>query len=342
VKALAIGVIYIFSVLIFIPMKKTKIILSALIVVFACMAFTPVNEIKTDSNTSTAATVRKYKKALNFFVISDWGWSGEKQQKVVADGMATQAEEMDPQFIVSCGDNFQIAGVTSTTDPLWKSNFENVYTQKSLQVDWFPVLGNHDYKGSTQAQIDYSKISSRWKLSDHYYTFVRKINDSISARFIFLDTPPLVEQYHTKGGYPDVAVQDTAKQMRWLNDVLANSKEQWKLVFGHHPVYSASKTHGNTREMIQRVKPLLEKYNAQFYFCGHDHDFQHLREKGKKVDYIVTGTGGEPRPSSMNELSLFSNSTPGFSEVTFHADSIRVIFMGANGEAQYTIERSYR
>lgn len=322
-------------------MKKTKIVLSVLLVVFA-MSFTQVNENKTENKTSTATSVQKHKKALNFFVISDWGWSGEKQQQIVADGMATQAEKMGPHFIVSCGDNFQIAGVTSTTDPLWKSNFENVYNQKSLQVDWFPVFGNHDYKGSTQAQIDYSKISPRWKLRDHYYTFVRKINDSISARFIFLDTPPLVNQYHTKGGYPDVAVQDTALQIKWLKEVLANSKEQWKLVFGHHPVYSASTKHGNTLEMIQRVKPLLEKYNAQLYFCGHDHDFQRLREKGKTVDYIVTGTGGEPRSSSMNELSLFSNSTPGFSEVSFHADSIRVVFMGANGEPVYQFERSYK
>ena len=323
-------------------MKKNKFILTAIFGLFVCLTFTSGKENKTESKTSSFTSVKKYENALNLFVISDWGWSGEKDQQVVAEGMATQADYMNPQFIVSCGDNFQIAGVTSTTDPLWRSNFENVYTQKSLQVDWFPVLGNHDYKGNTQAQIDYSKISHRWKLEDHYYTFVRKINDSISARFIFLDTPPLVEQYHTKGGYPDVAVQDTALQMQWLNDVLANSKEQWKVVFGHHPVYSASKTHGNTPEMIQRVKPLLEKYHAQFYFCGHDHDFQHLREKGKDVDYVVTGTGGEPRPCSMDEQSIYSHSAAGFSEVTFHADSIRVIFMAATGEPLYTVERAYR
>lgn len=309
---------------------------------FVWMSFTPSNEIKTDSNPSPVTTVKKYHDKLNFFVISDWGWSGLKDQQKVADGMATQAEQLNPEFIVSCGDNFQIAGVTSTTDPLWKSNFEEVYKSKSLQIEWYPVFGNHDYKGNTQAQIDYSKISHRWRMNDHYYSFIRVINDSISARFIFLDTPPLVDEYHTKGGYPDVAVQDTAKQMRWLNDVLTNSKEQWKIVFGHHPVFSASNKHGNTKEMIQKVKPLLEKYHAQFYFCGHDHDFQHLREKGKNVDYIVTGTGGEPRPSTMNELSLFSNSTPGFSEVTFHADSVRVVLMGADGVTQYVNERSYR
>jgi len=323
-------------------MKKNKLVFAAMFAVFSCMSFTPVKVTTTDKDTSNDIAIKKYEQAFNFFVISDWGWSGLKDQQLVADGMAHQAEQLAPEFIVSCGDNFQIAGVTSTSDPLWASNFENVYTQKSLQVDWYPVFGNHDYKGNTQAQIDYSKLNQRWKMEAHYYSFVKKINDSISARFIFLDTPPLVDEYHTKGGYPDIAAQDTARQMRWLNDVLVNSKEQWKIVFGHHPVYSASTKHGNTVEMIQKVKPLLEKYHAQFYFCGHDHDFQHLREKGKDVDYVVTGTGGEPRPSSMNELSLFSNSVPGFSEVTFHADSIRVVFMGANGKSQHIIERSYR
>lgn len=130
--------------------------------------------------------------------------------------------------------------------------------------------------------------------------------------------------------------------MKWLRDVLANSKEQWIMVFGHHPVYSASQKHGNTEEMIARVKPLLEKYHAQFYFCGHDHDFQHLHEKGGNVEYIVTGTGGEIRPSSSNEMSVFSKSEPGFSVVSLKADSITVCFVGAKGNIIYRFSRVYR
>jgi len=291
---------------------------------------------------STVATkaypLKKFKKGWNFFIVSDWGWNGQSYQQQVADQMGIQADSTGAKFIVSCGDNFQINGVASTQDPLWMKNFENVYTNNTLQVDWFPVFGNHDYKGNTQAQLDYSKISRRWRFEEHYYSFVKKINDSISARFIFLDTPPLLSEYY-KPEYPDAAKQDSAKQIKWLNETLANSKEQWKIVFGHHPIYSASKKHGNTKEMIQRVKPLLEKYNAQFYFSGHDHDMQHLQEHGKNVDYMVTGTGGEARPCSKNEQSLFSASVPGYSIVSFHADSIRVVFMGANGLPQYTYER---
>jgi tartrate-resistant acid phosphatase type 5 len=210
-----------------------------------------------------------------------------------------------------------------------------------LQVDWYPVLGNHDYKGNTQAEIDYSRVSRRWRLESRYYSFVRKINDSVSARFIFLDTSPFVTDYYHKPGFPDIAAQDTAGQLAWLDNILSHSKEQWKFVFGHHPIFSASKVHGNTPELIARIKPLLERYHAQIYFSGHDHDLQHLREKNGHVDYLVNGAGGEPRPCSKDSLSLFSASMPAFSSVSLFADSIRVRFVDSKGRNVYTMSRCY-
>jgi hypothetical protein len=127
-----------------------------------------------------------------------------------------------------------------------------------------------------------------------------------------------------------------------LKETLANSKEQWKLVFGHHPVYSASPTHGNTKEMIQHVKPIFDKYNVQFYICGHDHDLQHLREKNSKVDYIVTGAGGEPRRDSTNAMTVFSKSLPSFSLISFKADSIQLCFVSSKGEVVYRYARKYK
>ena len=40
--------------------------------------------------------------------------------------------------------------------------FEDIFYQDSLQVPWYVIAGNHDYYGSVEAQIGYSKISSRW------------------------------------------------------------------------------------------------------------------------------------------------------------------------------------
>jgi tartrate-resistant acid phosphatase type 5 len=284
----------------------------------------------------------KEKGALNFFIISDWGWNGFKAQQEVADQMARSAEKIEPSFVVSCGDNFQVQGVASVQDPLWITNYENVYKSVYLQCDWYPVLGNHDYRGNTQAQIDYSKISRRWRLESRYYTMVRRVNDSVSARFIFLDTSPFVTDYYHKPGMPDIPQQDTAAQLAWLREVLANSKEQWKLVFGHHPVFSGGKTHGSTRELIERFRPLFEQYHVQVYFCGHDHDLQHLREKGGSVDYIVTGTGGEPRPTGRIAQTIYSASMPAFSTVSLWGDSIRVRFVDSKGKVEYGMGRSYR
>lgn len=322
---------------------KKNITFPVLLVLISLTLTCAAQKITKITNPTSTITSKTFGRAFNFMIISDWGWNGEKDQQAVADQMAKTADSISTKFIASCGDNFQIAGVASAQDPLWKSNFEDVYKAQSLQVDWYPVLGNHDYKGSTQAQIDYSKISRRWRMKDRNYTFAKKVNDSISARFIFLDTPPLVKEYQNKPeGYPDMVNLDTDKEIKWLNDVLANAKEQWILVFGHHPVYSASKTHGNTPEMIERIKPLLEKYHAQFYFCGHDHDLQHLREKGSNVDYIVTGAGGEPRPSSSNDMSVFSHSEPGFSVVSLKSDSLRLTFVGVKGNIIYNYKRSYK
>jgi tartrate-resistant acid phosphatase type 5 len=287
-------------------------------------------------------TSKTFGRAFNFMILGDWGRNGDPVQQEVADQMAKTADSVDARFIATCGDNFQINGVASVQDPLWLLNFENVYKGNSLQVDWFPVLGNHDYKGNTQAQIDYSGISRRWRMTDHYYSFAKRINDSISARFIFLDTPPLVGEYRNNPDeYPDAAKQNIEKELEWLKNTLANSKEQWKLVFGHHPVYSASQKHGNTEEMIARVKPLFDKFNVQVYFCGHDHDFQRLHEKGLSTDYIVTGTGSEVRPCNTNEMSLFSRSEPGFSVVSFKGDSIRICFVGTKGNLIYSFGRNY-
>jgi tartrate-resistant acid phosphatase type 5 len=320
-------------------MKKIIILSSSLLLVLLTISCINKPETKVTKPVSIVNSAT-FRRAFNFIIVSDWGWNGYNYQQTVADQMAKTADSVDAKFVASCGDNFQVSGVASTQDPLWMFSFENIYKPLSLQVEWFPVLGNHDYKGNTQAEIDYSKISRRWRMTDHYYTFSRKINDSVSARFIFIDTPPFVEQYRKHPEqYPDILKQDTTKELNWLKEVLSKSKDKWILVFGHHPVFSASSKHGDTKEMIKHLKPIFEKYHVQFYFCGHDHDLQHLREKGSNVDYIVNGAGGEPRPSSTNEKSVFSGSEPAFSVVSIKSDSLTVCFVGNNGKIIYRFSR---
>ena len=48
-------------------------------------------------------------------------------------------------------------------DGKFKEIFEEVYSDSSLKnTPWFHTMGNHDYYGNAQAQIDYTAKSNRW------------------------------------------------------------------------------------------------------------------------------------------------------------------------------------
>ncbi|CAE7885929.1 PAP3 [Symbiodinium necroappetens] len=116
-----------------------------------------------------------------YFIIGDWGGivSGSgppvtfknrptvidpidtHAQTYVADKMAEVAADLKPKFVLNVGDNFYPGGISSPgtcnaetdkTDPagqiIFTNVFENVYKGPGLDgVEWWGVLGNHDYGG---------------------------------------------------------------------------------------------------------------------------------------------------------------------------------------------------
>jgi predicted MPP superfamily phosphohydrolase len=281
------------------------------------------------------------KQGLMLFVISDFGCNGYGLQRKVAETMGRLADSLSPSFIVSSGDQFHLNGVGSTSDPIWLSNFENIYTHMGLHVDWYPVLGNHEYHGNTQAVIDYSAISRRWCMPSRYYTKVKKVNDSTKLRLVFIDTPPFVEAYRKNPEkYPDAVKQDNQRQLFWIDSVLSKSTEKWKIVIGHHPVISIDGKHGNTNELILQLKPLLEKHNADFYFAGHIHNFQHIKLPTNNLDYIVTTSAAKPRPDSSNVLTRFSSPEAGFTVCALTADTFKMYFVNQDGKAIYLYQKA--
>jgi predicted MPP superfamily phosphohydrolase len=279
------------------------------------------------------------KDAFHFFVIGDWGRNGDYHQREVAEAMRKTAKLSDPEFIISTGDNFYTNGVASTQDPLWRVSYEDIYTGMDLNVNWFPVLGNHDYHGNAQAQIDYSQVSRRWNFPSRYYTFTEETEDKKTLRFVFIDTNPFVEKYRKSGGkYGDLLQQDTTRQLHWLDSVLSVSDSEVKIVVGHHPVYSSSPKHGNTPEMIRTLKPRLEKYKVHAYFCGHDHDLQHQKPEGF-VDYFLSGAGSEVRETGTFPFTKFAKSNPGFALVSVTGDVFTLYYIGIKGEVLYKYTR---
>lgn len=62
-------------------------------------------------------------------------------------------------------------------------------------------------------------------------------------------------------------------QLLWLQERMQSSTADFLLVAGHYPVWSVSK-HGPTDCLLRRLRPLLVKYKATAYLCGHDHNLQ--------------------------------------------------------------------
>jgi tartrate-resistant acid phosphatase type 5 len=280
--------------------------------------------------------------SFNFLVVGDWGRNGDFHQKDVAIQMDKVAKIIDPDFIISTGDNFYESGVASINDPMWERSFENVYNGGGLVQQWFVVLGNHDYGGSTQAQIDYSNKSRRWRMPDHYFTISRKIDKQTQARFVFIDTCPLVEKYREESDkYPDIVKQNPQKQLAWIDSVLAQSEEKYKFVIGHHPVYSTGESHGDTPELIEKLKPILEKHQVTAYFCGHDHDLQHQKMNNSEVEYFVSGAGSDVRKGvTLRETTKFAEAIQGFAAVSIQSKELKLQFIDYKGNVIYTFSKN--
>lgn len=271
---------------------------------------------------------------LNFAVIGDWGRQGRPDQTQVAQQMAIACKNATASFVISVGDNFYDRGVTSLDDDHWQKSFETVYDAPSLQVPWYVILGNHDYVGNCVPQLEYGRTHPRWNMPARYYTKVYPVNATTSLECFFIDTCPFVEEYRHHPDFKEIPAQDAAAQLQWLDQALTVSKAQWKLVFGHHPIYSSGLAHGNQPELIDRVLPVLQKHKANAYFAGHDHDLEHL--KVGDLDLIVSGAGSEHRPVKEPSTSPFSQATSGFTLASVSREEMQVRFIDNFGNLLYT------
>lgn len=218
--------------------------------------------------------------------VGDWGW-GSVDQKKVARQMAEAAASVGARFVISTGDNFYPRGVKSVRDQKWQTSFEDIYDAPSLRVPWYVALGNHDHHGNVEAQVAYTKQSPRWRMPAAYYKHTETVAENCVAEFFFIDTEPMRRQYDRS-----LTRYLANNQLLWLAHELASSVAQWKIVVGHHPVFSGG-SHQGTPALEAWVAPLLERHGVQVYLSGHSHALEHIALGS--VHYLISGAGAEPR-----------------------------------------------
>lgn len=275
--------------------------------------------------------------SVNFMALGDWGRNGEYYQQQVAQQMTQAAATTGTDFIVVVGDNFYPSGVQSTTDPNWHYSYEDVYKAYFLHCNWYVALGNHDYKGNIQAQIDYSKISRRWQLPAPYYSKKIRLNNNDELLLVVMDTNPFIASYYSKNDEvtENVKQQDTAAQRRWLETTLNDTSRsiKWKIVVGHHPMYSGGKRmkSPDTEDMRRQFQSLFSKTKVAAYICGHEHDLQVIKPAGQYTTQFLSGAGCEVRPSGSTNGTQFWASKPGFMTFAVTGQKILVQVIGIDG-----------
>ena len=281
-------------------------------------------------------------KSLNFLLMGDFGRYGQFFQKEVAQQMGKAAATIESDFVISVGDNFYPSGVQSTQDYSWIASFENIYTHYDLQNPWYVALGNHDYKGNIQAEIDYTKVSRRWHMPSTYFSKTFELKDGNKVLMVVMDTSPFIDSYYEKGSdmYENLIAQDTTAQRKWIEKELATSDAtiKWKIVVGHHPLYSGGKRKDSpeTKSFEKKFAGLFDKNKVDAYFCGHEHDLQIIKPKGRYTTQFLSGSACTVRPSGKREGTLFASDTAGFMTFALNKTNLLAQVVDADGKVIHT------
>ena len=294
------------------------------------------------ANAQTPEQWKILKGDVNLFIANDLGRNGYYEQKTIAELMGVMGETIGPEAVVAAGDVHHFEGVVSTQDPLWMTNYELIYSHPELMITWLPVLGNHEYRGNTQAVLDYRNISRRWEMEGRYYTKVYDDN-GVSIRLVLIDTTPLINRYHNSSTYPDVDSQDIDAQLKWIDKTLNEATEDWVIVAGHHPMYADTKKDLiEQKDMQERLLPILQRYKSKvaMYVCGHIHNFQHIRRGNDGIDYVVNTSASLARKVNPTEGTIFCSTAEGFSVVSATKKQLNLYMIDKKGEVIHKVEKT--
>jgi tartrate-resistant acid phosphatase type 5 len=272
---------------------------------------------------------------LHFLMLGDFGNS--KKYRIVKEGTKPSSNDGDPHApsmqaqvagamqeyakargvkpdgLFMLGDNFYGTMAGGVASPRWQEGFEDMYPAEIFPGPCWAMLGNHDYDEEdfhkVAAELSYADAhpGTRWTMPAKWYRVDYPANDPLVTCLI------LDSNYHNHLAY--LTEDEKKKQEAWMESELQKPRAPWTLAFGHHPLYSNG-PHGDTQALIAAWGPLFQKYGVAAYFCGHDHDLQHLEFEGVSTSFVVSGGGG----ASITKLKtpdrkIYSESTHGFSHL---------------------------
>ncbi len=203
--------------------------------------------------------------SLKFAAIGDNG-TGDRPQFEVAQQMDKARAVFPFELVIMLGDNMY--GGQQPADFIKK--FQEPYARLlAAGVTFYASLGNHD----RPENVSYKPFNMN---GARYYTYARR-----NVRFFVLDT-----------------TQMDAKQVAWIDAALQAAKEDWKICYFHHPLYSDAARHGSSVDLRVILEPIFIKHGVNVVFSGHDHVYERLKPQ-KGIFYFVSGAAGQLRRGNM-------------------------------------------
>lgn len=243
------------------PVKKCLI---ALVVVILTVALSFAATHETLSQKLDA--LDKIQGSFTFAVIGDTRSGGDDYPELVQAAM-----EYKPDFVVNAGDMIDYPNKARWAE-FWEKS-------KAITVPYFLTVGNHDVSDEKSEALYKEQVDLPG--NKLYYSFT--VDDSL---FIFLDS-----------NIPGQDRKITGDQYKWVEQTLAASRQKYKFVFVHHPLYpekGMGHHYGGSLDKYpkerDRLQSLFARYGVTIVFTGHEHLY--LRKMVGGLMHIITGGGG--------------------------------------------------
>ncbi|MEM9542878.1 MAG: metallophosphoesterase [Cyanobacteria bacterium P01_E01_bin.42] len=239
---------------------------------------------------------------FRFASIADSGM-GTRSQYDVAAAMKRHHDQNPYPLVIMAGDNIYDYGEIEKIEEVFELPYKPL---RDRGVRFQAVLGNHDIRTDNG---DRQVVYPEFNMAGHYYTFSEK-----NIQFFALDTN-------------DKA--DWDNQLIWLENELARSQADWKIVFGHHQVYSSGR-YGYNDFLAPKLTPLFARYGVQLYINGHEHHYERTHPMDGTT-YLICGCAAGLRPVGRSPWTARSASRLGFAAYEVYEKKIIVEAISPDG-----------